>query len=162
MRLGGIDPKRVIGKKFKLGDLRIYLIVTAADIALAQCGNRSRCVLAQTVRRQFDLGGQGLVEVDANGMRVSKDGFRYFYTCGHSPIGFLRRFDILGEERGLDIARELTKERAFIYTLVSVSPVVKPKSREEQDEINRRRRERDADKRAKGNYTRKHKRYTGV
>lgn len=119
---------------------KLKLRVLKQDIALAKCGNRRRCVLAQALNRQESLGGFGYIRVDANEMAFTKDRMRRHYHIPRRALIYLRNFDELGARKGEDVARLSTEPREFIFKLMEAHPAAPTASRERKDQINAARR----------------------
>jgi len=116
------------------------LEISQEDIMKAVCGNRRRCVIANALNRQFDLGGHGYVLVDGAGCAFTKEGWRYRWRLPRNAIRLLRDFDAIGETEGTDAARSYLEPTFF--SLREDGPRTKippPASRARKNQINRRR-----------------------
>ena len=119
-------------------------------------------MIAQAVDRQFELGGFGYIRVDANEVAMTNNGTRYRYHPPVTMLKYLRRFDRLGEQKGLAAAREAMEPATFTCKLLSAKPIPPKASRERKDQINTARHKRTAELKARGVYREPHRRYVGV
>lgn len=136
--------------------------VTVPDIARGECANRRQCVIAQALDRQFGLGGRGYIRVDANLIALTFDGHRYQYHPPRKAMAYLRRFDKIGELKGVQAAREAMQPAEFKCKLLDVKPIPESATAERKEQINHARRNRIAELKARGIYREPHRRYAGV
>jgi hypothetical protein len=146
----------------RLGNPTIVVDVISKDIARAKCANRAQCVLALAIDRIFGLQGTGYIRVDANSIGVTANGERYRYYPPRAAMKYLQRFDLLGAKLGEDAAREAMQPRAFNFRLQEVRPITAPTTRARKDQINTRRNQRNAERRAAGESLGRQLRYVGV
>lgn len=147
----------------KLGNINVVINVTQEDIDRGECGERAHCVIAQAIDRQFKLGGKGYIRVDANGWSATKDGIRYGYHSTHTMARYLRMFDELGAEHGVEKARTIVGPRRFGSKLVDVRPVTRSTTPERRAQINAARNRKLAAAKEKGIAPKKYlPRYVGV
>jgi len=162
MRFGGRKLGQVDLSKVKLGDPIVTVEIWPVDIAYGECSNRARCPIANAFNRQFKLGGFGSIVADANSVDVTKNGKRYRHFSSKGVANFLRRFDEIAKQKGIEAARKETKPTAFRFETISVKTIPPPATRERMDQINKARREREAERRANGTYMKPKPRYAGV
>lgn len=140
----------------------MLLKTTDADIAVAVCANRRRCLLAQAVDRQLALGGRGYIKVDANGLAYTKDKQRHTWHLPKTAVLSLRQFDEIGEHEGQIAARAAMRPASYRLIHVKSAPIPPPASRARKDKINARRNRIAAEERAQGIVRRTYKRYVGL
>jgi hypothetical protein len=126
------------------------LFIVNDDIAAAQCGNRARCLLALAVDRQFELAGKGYVRVDANELAFNFEGRRWRYHLPKRAVKYLRRWDELGAQLGLEAAREQFQPARFELLLAATSPIAPKGTRARKDRVNYLRNQKSAAARAAG------------
>jgi hypothetical protein len=146
----------------RIGNPRITVTVTQADIDEAKCANRAQCVIARAIDRTFRLHGTGYIRVDANQAGVTVGDTRFVHVTPRPALRYVQRFDEIGEREGEDAARAKTKPRTFTFELFKTVPINQPSSPERKARINELRNERNAKRRAMGIYDRPRPRYVGV
>jgi hypothetical protein len=141
----------------------LTLHVITIDIAEGECANRHRCILALAANREMKLGGKGYVRVDANEISFTKNGIRYRYHPARAAMDYIRKFDEIGETRGLYAARVEMQPAVFRCTLFSANPIPPVASPARKAQINKARNRRNAELRAQGVLPRKpYRRYVGI
>lgn len=116
--------------------------VTQDDIDASICGNRRQCMIATAYKRVYcDAADHGYVVVDENGLGATHDGERRLYMLSVPTKRKAKEFD-----ENKETAKPFTVHATLILTKDA-----KPKAtRERKDQVNARRRERDAERKSVG------------